>query len=137
ACTALAGCSRESGTEPATDPNLFPVKRDDLPITVKENAELQSQRETIVRSAIEGQSTIITIIPEGTPVQAGDKLIELDVSELVEKRNTQAISVNRAEAAWQQAEADRSILEKDLTTKRRTAESNLTIAQMELEKLIG
>jgi multidrug resistance efflux pump len=131
----LAACG--GGGAPVTDLNLFQVARADLPITVKENAELQALRETIVRSEVEGQSTIIFLIPEGTYVQQGEKLVELDVSELVEKRATQAISVAKAESALAQARKEKEILAKELTTKENTARSSLLIADMELDKLLG
>lgn len=133
----LAACSGGGSATPAGDAKLFTVKRDDLPITVRENAELQALRETIVRSEVEGQSTIIFIVPEGTLVKQGEKLVELDVSELVEKRANQAISVAKAEAALTQAKKEKEILQKELTTKLNTARSNLRIADMELEKLLG
>jgi multidrug resistance efflux pump len=133
----LAACNGSSDSAQTQDPNLFRVKRDDLPIVVRENAELQALRETIVRSEVEGQSTVIFIIPEGTLVQKGDKLVELDVSELVEKGANQGISVAKAEAALTQARKEKEIVDKELTTKRNTAASNLRIAEMELEKLLG
>ncbi|MDO8349062.1 MAG: efflux RND transporter periplasmic adaptor subunit, partial [Planctomycetota bacterium] len=134
---ALTACDRASEASQAQDPNLFRVKRDDLPIVVRENAELQALRETLVRSEVEGQSTIIYIIPEGSFVKQGDRLVELDVSELVEKRQNQGISVAKAEASLTQARKEKEILEKELTTKRNTAQSNLRITEMELEKLLG
>ena len=134
---ALAACDSTSKSTPTQDPNLFKVKRDDLPIVVRENAELQALRETIVRSEVEGQSTVIYIIPEGALVKQGERLVELDVSELVEKRANQGISVGKAEAALTQAKKEKEILEKELTTKRNTAKSNLRITEMELEKLLG
>lgn len=133
----LASCGGTGSAQPSQDPNLFVVKKDDLPITVRENAELQALRETIVRSEVEGQSTIIYIVPEGTIVKQGEKLVELDVSELVEKASTQEISVEKAKSALEQARTQQNILEKELTTKRNTASSQLKIAQMELEKLLG
>lgn len=133
----LAACSGGGNTAPTGDAKLFTVKRDDLPITVRENAELQALRETIVRSEVEGQATIIYIVPEGTLVKQGEKLVELDVSELVEKRANQAISVAKADAALTQAKKEKEILQKELSTKLNTALSNLRIADMELEKLLG
>lgn len=133
----LGACTGSGAASDAQDPNLFRVERADLPITVRENAELQALRETIVRSDVEGQSTIIYIIPEGSIVKQGERLVELDVSELVEKRANQGISVGKAEAALTQARKEKEILEKELTTKRNTAESNLRITEMELEKLLG
>ncbi len=134
---ALAACDSSSKSAQGQDPNLFKVKRDDLPIVVRENAELQALRETLVRSEVEGQSTVIYIIPEGAQVKQGERLVELDVSELVEKRANQGISVGKAEAALTQAKKEKEILEKELTTKRNTAASNLRITEMELEKLLG
>ncbi len=133
----LAACGGSAGSDTAQDAKVFQVKTDDLPVVVKENAELQAVRETIVRSEVEGQATIIFIIPEGTVVKQGERLVELDVSELVEKAANQAISVAKAEAALKQARKEKEILEKELTTNRTTAESKLRIAEMELEKLLG
>ena len=139
ACTVLvlAGCAGGESTVTSSSPNLFTVERGSLPITVQENAELQAVRETIVRSEVEGQSTIIWIVPEGSIVKEGDKLVELDVSELMEKEDNQEISVGKAKNALDQAAIQQGILEKELTTKRNTASSNLRIAAMELEKLFG
>jgi HlyD family secretion protein len=133
----LAACGSEGSGAPVQDPDLFTVKKDDLPITVRENAELQALRETIVRSEVEGQSTIIYIVPEGTQVKQGEKLVELDVSELVEKRATQGITVGKADAALVQARKEHEILQKQLTTNLNTATSNLRIAELDLEKLLG
>lgn len=133
---ALAACSDQEGT-PATNARLFKVQRTSLPITIKENAELQAVRETVVRSQVEGQSTIIFIIPEGSMVQKGEKLVELDVSELVEKRANQAISVSKANDLLTQAQKEKEILQKELTTKENTGRSNLRIADMELDKFLG
>ncbi len=129
------GCGGEASE--AQDPSLLKVELRDLQITVKENAELQAQRETVVRSEVEGQSTIIFLIEEGKIVQQGEKLVELDSSELIDKRANQGITVAKAEAGLAQAQKALEILQKELTAKRRTAESNLRIAELELEKFLG
>jgi RND family efflux transporter MFP subunit len=136
-CLAVAACSGGSAPNAMQDPTLYRVARGDLPIVVRENAELQALRETIVRSEVESQSTIIWIVPEGTLVKQGDKLVELDVSELMEKADNQEITVGKAKNALDQAVIQQGILEKELITKRNTAASNLRIAQMELDKLFG
>jgi multidrug resistance efflux pump len=133
----LAACGGDAAGAPTQDPDQFTVKKDDLPITVRENAELQALRETIVRSEVEGQSTVIFIVPEGTQVKQGEKLVELDVSELVEKRANQGIAVGKAEAALVQARKEQEILQKQLTTNLNTAAANLRIAELDLEKLLG
>ena len=133
---AFVACGGE-GTTPEANARLYQVERRDLAITIKETAELQAVQETVVRSEVEGQSTIIYIIPEGAYVEKGDKLVELDVSQLVEKRANQAISVAKAEAALAQAQKERDILQKELTTNENTARSGVRIADMEVDKFLG
>src|SRR5690606_37416139 len=130
---ALAACSKEAG--PVTNhPNFYVVSREDLPITVKEPGELQAVRETSVRSGVEGQATILYLVPEGSNVKTGDKLFELDVSEIVEKRSNQRITVEKARNAWEQARTAQDILESELTTKLNSAASQMRIAEMELDR---
>ena len=133
---ALAGCQSEK-TQTTANVNTYTVSREDLPINVKEGGELIAVKETVVRSLIEGNATILSLIPEGTMVKPGDKLVELDVSSLVEKRATQEIAVEKARNALEQAKTAGNILEKELITKQNTAESKRQIAEMELEKLLG
>jgi len=137
ACIAtLTAC--ESEKAPVTSSvNLYTVVREDLPINVKEGGELVAVKEQVVKSQIEGNATILSLAPEGTLVKKGDKLVELDVSSLVEKRATQEISVEQARNSMEQAKTAGNILEKELITKQNTAESQRQIAEMELEKLLG
>jgi len=132
----LTACS-EGADDNAVNDNLYRVVREDLPLTVKENAELEAIRETDVRSQVEGNSTILYLIEEGTTVTEGQKLFELDVTQIVDRRATQEISVEKARSAWEQARTQQDILEKELLTKRNTAASQLTISEMELEKFLG
>lgn len=137
ACIAtLTACESEKAPV-ASSVNLYTVVREDLPINVKEGGELVAVNETVVKSEIEGNATILSLIPEGTLVKPGDKLVELDVSSLVEKRATQEISVEQARNSMEQAKTAGNILEKELITKQNTAESQRQIAEMELEKLLG
>ena len=132
----LAACGAE---EQKSDNrvNLYKVSREDLPINVKEGGELVAVNEVEVKSQIEGSATILSLIPEGTLVKKGDKLVELDVTELVEKRATQEIAVEKARNSLEQARTAQEILEKELQANLNTAESQRQIAQMELQKLLG
>lgn len=132
----FAACQSEQ-PQTTTSVNTYTVSREDLPINVKEGGELIAVKETVVRSLIEGNATILSLIPEGTLVKTGDKLVELDVSSLVEKRASQEIAVEKARNALEQAKTAGNILEKELVTKQNTADSKRQIAEMELEKLLG
>ena len=113
------------------------VARDCLHITVRERGELQAARDTRVTSKVEGHSTLVFLIREGSVVKPGELLARLDSSALEEKRATQGILVAKAEAALEQARKNFEIMEKDLLAADRTAQSRLQIAEMRLEKFRG
>lgn len=132
----LAACSPGSGK--LDDPSaIHTVTRGDLNITVRERGEIQAAEDTRIPSRVEGRATLIHLIPEGTVVQAGDKLAELDASSIEENRARQAITVAKAEAAVQQARKNFDILEKDLQATEATARSRLQIARIRIEKFLG
>ena len=132
----LAACGAEE-KQSDNRVNLYQVSREDLPINVKEGGELVAVNELEVKSQIEGNATILSLVPEGTLVKKGDKLVELDVTELVEKRATQEISVEKPRNALELARTSQNILVKELQTSLNTAESQRQIAAMELQKLLG
>lgn len=134
---ALTGCGDKQQQQSDNQVNLYKVSREDLPINVKEGGELVAVNEVEVKSQIEGNATILSLIPEGTLVKKGDKLVELDVTDLIEKRATQEISVEKARNSLEQARTAQEILEKELLATQNTAESGRQIAAMELQKLLG
>ena len=128
----------EASTPLEQSPDLHLVTRGDLRITVREQAEVQAAVQTQVKSELEGRSnTLIYLIPEGTVVAEGEKLAELDVSEIEEKRANQGIGVAKVGAALEQARKSVEIMDKEIEAERNTAQNRLTIAQMELEKFQG
>jgi HlyD family secretion protein len=136
ALTMAAGCRDESGAS-GSRPDLYTVARGDLRITVREAGDLRALRETRIRSDVEGQSTLIFLVPEGTRVKQGDKLAELDASSLIDRRSNQRITVERAKAALVNAQQNVEILEKELLAEAASARSKLEIAQIALEKFLG
>lgn len=120
------------------DPStVYTVRRGDLVVSVRERAEIQAAGDTRVRSMLEGRATLIDLIPEGTIVAAGDELAKLDASQIEAVRATQAISVAKAKAAYEAAAKSVEIMEKDLLALRKTAESRLQIAHLQVDKFLG
>ncbi len=113
------------------------VQRGPLRIAVREAAELQAAVETEIKSEIEGRTTIIYLIPEGTSVKKGERIVELDVSDLEERRANQGISVERAKASLVNTQQDNEILEKELAAADAQASSQVEIAEIDLEKFLG
>ena len=87
----------------------FTVKRSDLAISVLEGGSLAATNLLEIKCAVEGQTTIISVAPDGymiTPedVKKGKILLELDASKLQEQAIQQDITFQDAKAAYTQAE---------------------------------
>ncbi len=132
----LAACGDQG--DGGLDPSLVhTVGRGDLHVTVTERAEIRAAQDTRVKSKVEGRATLKFLIQEGVIVEQGQLVAELDASELEAKAATEAISVARAEAAYEQAVKNNEIVEAELETLENTAESRLEIAEIRREKFIG
>ncbi len=153
--TRAAGLSAGTGTTP-----IFQVQRGPLTISVVEAGTIKSQDQVVLKNEVEGQTTLIYLIPEGTRVQAGQLLAELDASKLQDDRVEQQIKVDNAEAEYIRArenlavvenQADSDISKAELTDKfaeedvtkylegefpqkKLEAESKITIASEETER---
>ncbi len=145
---------------PRTDVPTFATQRGPLTISVTESGTIKSQDQIILKNEVEGQVTLIYLIPEGTRVTKGELLAELDGSQLQDNRVEQRIRVDNAEAEFirarenlgvvrnqaaadtAQAELDYEFAKEDVLKyrdgeypqQRREAESKITIAAEELKR---
>ena len=124
------------GDEQSRPPVAGDVRRGMLDISVVERGNLKAANSTVLKSEIEGQTTILLLKEEGTMVQAGDLVCELDATSLVEKRVSQEISVQNSNAAWvkatQNLEIQKSKNESDLAKAERTR----SFAELDKKKYI-
>lgn len=110
------------------------VKRGSFTVTATERGTLDSQRNAVLVCKVEGTTTIIYLIPEGTMVKEGDLVCRLDASQLIDKEAQQKIAVTQAEAALEQATKAVEIQEKQNETDIATAKLKLELAEIDLEK---
>ena len=136
AASTLAACGGSGGSS-ADDSLVHVVDRGDLHVTVTERADIRAADDTRVKSQVEGRATLKYLIQEGVIVEKGQLVAELDASEIEAKAATEAISVARAEAAYDQAVKNNEIVEAELKALDNTAASRLDIAQIRREKFIG
>jgi RND family efflux transporter MFP subunit len=98
----------EAKKESPTAILLQPVNRELFIYEVTEQGEVESSRNIDIVCEVQSKNssgtTIIEIVPEGTPVKAGDVLARLDSSALEEQASQQQITCNTSEAAVIQAE---------------------------------
>ncbi len=85
-----------------------PARRGPFLVGLSVQGHVDSRRNATLTSQVEGGTTIISIVPEGTLVQEGDVVCELDSSTLREEEKQQQITVTQAEAAESRARTSRS-----------------------------
>jgi RNA polymerase sigma factor (sigma-70 family) len=95
----------------AYDGPVHEVRPGKLMINVVERGSLESSQNQDIYCQVEGQTTIIRIVPEGTRVKKGEIVCELDSASLRDRLVNQRITTQRAEAAYQNARLAREAAE--------------------------
>ena len=118
------------------------VKSGDLPITVLAEGNLQAIRSQEIRCRVEGQTTIIKLIQEGTfltpeDVEAKRVLVELDSSRLRDDEAQQEVTVAGARASLTQAEKSYEIQKDQNESNIQAATLEVEFARMDLERYLG
>ncbi len=125
------------GEDPVSSEPTVAVKRGPLTISVLEAGALKAKDPEIIRSGLQGRATIISIVPEGTRVNEGDLLVELDVTKLVDHRVDHEIMVKNAEASFINARENLTIITSQAQSSVELAQLALEFAKQDLEKYTG
>ncbi len=140
----------------------YTAQREPMTISVTESGSIEARDRVVVKSQVEGQATIISLIPEGASVKQGDKLIEFDSSkfrddlaeeqmklqdakaELVSAQENLAVVKNQAEANIAEAKLAHDFAQQDLEKytaeggeyemQHDQAEAKITLAEAELQQ---
>ncbi len=103
-------------------------------MTLEEKGELKAASSIDIRCELEGRSTIIQLVPEGTHVKKGDLLVELASDEIDDKIRDAEIKSATAQAAFEASEKERQILIDENASKVRKAQLALWLAEHAVEK---
>jgi len=125
-----AAAPASAGTE------YFTVRRGDLTVSVVEGGTLQAVNEISIRNDVEGTSRIIYIVPEGTYVEEGDLLVELDSMQAQDAVNQQQINFEKAQFALIQAENQLAIQRSQVESDIRAAELKAQFAKLDLDRYL-
>lgn len=104
----------------------FKVTPGPLTISVTESGTIQPRERLIIKNELEGRTTIIYIVPEGTQVKKGDLVVELDASTLQDNLINQQIAVQNADAAFINARENLAVVKNQ-------AEADIKQAQLDYE----
>ncbi len=132
----LSGLLLKSNGDNKFDGPVYQVKRGDLTISIVESGTIKARDQTIIKNEVEGRTSIVSIIPEGTRVKKGDLLVELDVSTLEDQKIDQDIRVQNAEAAYIGTKENLAVVENQAKSDVDLAKLTLEFAQQDLEKYI-
>jgi HlyD family secretion protein len=125
-----------SNAIPAGDVPTFVVEQKPLTISVVESGTIQAREQIILKSEVEGRTTVLTLIEEGTRVKKGDLLVELDASSLLDAKVDQQIRVQNAEATFIGARENLAVVENQAKSDVDKAKLSLDFAKQDLKKYI-
>ena len=133
--------SKNPGSE-SNNPGIFTVKRGDLTISVTESGDVKPVNSVDIMSEVEGETTLISIVDEGTlitseDVNSGKVLAELDSSRIKEELTKQEIDFLTARADYTDANEALQIQIKQNESDIQTGEMNARFALIDLRKYLG
>ena len=113
---------------------VFTVKEGPLRINITQTGTIQNREKIIVKSEVEGRTSIIYLINEGATVKKGDLLVELDSSSLLDQKIDQEIKVQNSEATYISAREDLAVVKNQADSDIDKAQLNFDFAKQDLEK---
>lgn len=110
------------------------VQEGPLVINISEAGSIKPREQITIKSEVEGRTTILFLVPEGTRVQKGQLLVELDTSELANNRVDQDILVQNADSAFVTAKENLDVVSNQAKSDVELADLTLRFAMEDLEK---
>ena len=123
-----------SDAESSEEFAYFTVQKRDLNISVTEGGVLQAVEEEIVKNRLNGESLILSIVPEGSKVKKGQLLVELDPAEALTQLQAIQLEVETSKSLYITAKNDLLIEKSTLESEQREAQQAIQFALMDLEK---
>jgi HlyD family secretion protein len=115
---------------------VFTVHSGPLTIHVSESGTIKAREQIIIKNEVEGRTSIIYLIPEGTRVKKGDLLVELDASALNDLKVDQDIRVQNTEALFINAQENLAVVQNQAQSDVDLATLTLSFAEQDLKKYL-
>jgi len=131
-----AGLGGQPAKAPASGKTAVAVRKP-LLVSITESGEVDAKRSTVVRCGVEGTSTVVWVIEEGTLVQEGEELVRLDSADLEEKLRTQEMAYKTAKAAFEKADKAYLIAKSNRQSDLANARLTVKFALLDLRKYLG
>ena len=122
--------------DPTSGLATFVAKRGPLTISILESGTIKAKEKIVIKNEIEGRTSIVSLIPEGTHVKKGDLLIELDASVLEDSKIDQEIAVMKAYAAFIDANETLAVVQNQSISDVNVAQLTHEFAVQDLDQYI-
>lgn len=122
--------------DPMSSFPTFVAKRGPLTISVLESGTISPQEQIVLRNEVEGRTTIVSLVPDGSIVKKGDLLVELDASTLKDRIIDQDIEVQRAQASYIGAKENLAVTENQAKSDIDIAKLTLRFARQDLQQYV-
>ena len=121
---------------------LFTVCRSDLTISITESGDIKALNSKDIKSEVEGRTTIISIVDEGTNITAEDVndgkiLVELDSSDIKQRLTQQEINFLNSESSYTEAKEALDIQKKQNDSDIKAGQMKVKFALMDIQKYLG
>lgn len=124
-------------TEPETaSADVVPAEQGSFDILTLATGELEAKERIELRNRLDKSASIIWIIPEGSFVQAGDKLVELNSESIKDAIDEVEIQLNEAKIDLTNAESSLEIQKSENESKLRKAQLAVDLAKLALQQWI-
>ncbi len=124
------------GDDPMSHLATFVAKRGPLTISVLESGTITAREQITLRNEVEGRTSIVRVVPEGTRVKKGELLVELDASTLKDAIIDQDILVQKADAAYISAQETLAVAENQAKSDIDKAELTYRFAKQDLQQYV-
>lgn len=112
----------------------FDVQHRSFDLMILAEGELEAKNQIEIRSQVQGETTIVELIEEGSHVKKGDLLLKLADDEIQERIEQEKLRVEDAVADKIAAEQNLAIEKSKADSDRKAAKLKLRLAELELEK---
>lgn len=117
--------------------SLFTAEQGPLTISIVEAATINARDVEIIKSQVEGNTTVLWVIEEATRVKKGDKLIQLDDSGLKDDKLKQDLVVLNAKTSYNISKENLKVAISKAKSDVATAKLARDLALLDREKYVG
>lgn len=135
---AVGGTSLYLNRQAAADGSVLTavVQVDSFDVRIPLNGEMKASRNVEIRNQVEGQTTIVSIVPEGKQVNEGDVLVSLASDAIKDRLEESRIRLDNAMAATINAQEGVKIQEMENDSLLKTSEITAELARLEYDQYV-